>query len=197
MPPQNTVCKHYTWYRHEVCAAGVAYADVLREHEPMVNPAGREMTISYPCNSRFNMGGARCPRRELPSEAEFAAEQARLEAARAERRLARAWERLGRGYGLAAEAVYCRRFPPKDFTLSDLGVRGTTPIHVRQNGDGSWEVRCGMAIMGSAAETTTWESDPFSEGFRDNYLVGKGITEEAALDDLREEGRKMSQMLFI
>lgn len=55
---------------HKVCAAGVAYADVQKEHEP-IKYAGMgggkpvyTATRSLPCHAHHNHGGATCPKFE-------------------------------------------------------------------------------------------------------------------------------------
>jgi hypothetical protein len=187
----NTRCRHLTTHRDERCAAGVVYDSVLLNHDAIPGKT-RDHYQSYPCCTATNWGGATCGQFELPTPEEFSATQA-------EHDRSVALVRADRQYALAkrtADAFYAQRFPPKDFTFSGLGTRGTTRVHVRRLASGRWQARCGVAIMGYAKETTTWESDPFDEDFRDNVLQGEGESEMEALMRLNEEGADLSQLLF-
>lgn len=57
-------CKHFNGVSNNCCEAGVRY------------PLGR----SLPCIERFNKAGVVCDKREEPTDAEIAAEQAKVDA---------------------------------------------------------------------------------------------------------------------
>jgi hypothetical protein len=63
-------CIHYTGTAiNEVCAAGVKYADVT---DKTTTPH------SLPCIGRYNPGGAKCEKCQLPSPGEIEAEEAAM-----------------------------------------------------------------------------------------------------------------------
>ena len=73
----------------------------------------------------------------------------------------------------------------------NIGVNGTTPVHIIQHDDGTFEARVGIAIMGS---TNMDEQgflkcgyNPFHEDFHDNYACGTGKTKEEAIEALKKD----------
>lgn len=83
---------------------------------------------------------------------------------------------------------------------SHIGVAGTTPVHVKRMGDGTFKARCGIAIMGSTnmtgEEFMACGYDPFHPGFRDNWAEGDGATEEEALAALRADMRQTANSIW-
>jgi hypothetical protein len=78
-------CKHFTGIAADACAAGVAYASVGKDHEPIRYQNGSfgpvyTVTRSLPCIAERNLGGATCEKCDLPSAEEFAAEEAEMNA---------------------------------------------------------------------------------------------------------------------
>lgn len=74
---------------------------------------------------------------------------------------------------------------------SHIGVAGTTPVHVKSLDDGTFEARCGIAIMGSTnmdeAGFKACDYNPFHPAFQDNWAAGNGATEAEALDALKKD----------
>lgn len=78
---RETRCKHHTGMMNDTCAAGVRYLDVALDHEPIryrqrTGDHTYSMIRSFPCLGKYNLGGATCPKRELPSPEEVEAEEA-------------------------------------------------------------------------------------------------------------------------
>ena len=87
------------------------------------------------------------------------------------------------------------------YQCSNIGIAGTTPVHVKQHDDGSFEARCGFALMGatnmSDEEFAACNYDPFSDKFFDNYAVGKGGSEEQAIDKLKASMKATADSLWV
>ena len=78
-------CKHFGAPADSpTCAAGVKYADVTKDHEPIqyryLGSPGTPYTSrrSLPCLPNSNLGGAVCDKCELPTAEELAAEEAEI-----------------------------------------------------------------------------------------------------------------------
>jgi hypothetical protein len=79
-----TRCKHYNGtYGNEVCEAGVAYASVRIEGEWKYRYKGSKTVythgVCYPCLGKWNLGGATCDKREVPTAEEAAAEEREMQ----------------------------------------------------------------------------------------------------------------------
>jgi len=81
------------------------------------------------------------------------------------------------------------------FKCDHIGVAGTTDVHVKlrktQGGNDIYEARCGIALMGST-QMDEWgfkacNYDPFHPEFLDNYCIGRGATQEEAIERLKED----------
>lgn len=84
------------------------------------------------------------------------------------------------------------------FTCSAMGVSPTTKAYVRKT-DGGFEARMGVSVLGrtNLIGEQLERMTPFEGGFRDNYVVGEGATEEEALGKMREDMEALSRTLFI
>ena len=79
-------CKHFNGTMHDTCEAGVLYADVAVEHEPISyryqgDPPGAAYTHSksLPCLKKYDLIGCTCDKAEYPTAEEVeAAKQERL-----------------------------------------------------------------------------------------------------------------------
>lgn len=82
---------------------------------------------------------------------------------------------------------------------SHIGVAGTTAVHVKRLESGKYEARVGIAIMGYT--NMSWDdlkdANPFNDSFQDNFAVGIGDTEEAALSDLKSDMAKTADTLWL
>ncbi len=89
------------------------------------------------------------------------------------------------------------------FHCPHIGVAKTTEVFTRQNvtrgmtpkgmGEYSqWEARVGIAIAGSGAGDS---KDPFAKDFDHNYAVGKGDTEQEAIDKMNEEIQSTARII--
>lgn len=78
-------CKHFNGVQHEACRVGVRYKDVEADAPPMT---GRHL----PCLPNLKSGACEgaCAKREVPTEAEVAAEEARFKKSIADTMTARA-----------------------------------------------------------------------------------------------------------
>ena len=75
-------CVHFNGMQHESCTAGIRYVDVQKRHEPIALPGGRRsLRVSIPCLLNENHGGATCDKLKPPTEQEFEAKLAGIEAA--------------------------------------------------------------------------------------------------------------------
>ena len=78
-------CRHFTGMKDDVCKAGVRYADVQKDHDPIryVHRKSERVpythTRSFPCLGKYNLGGAVCDKLSLPTPEEVAAEEAEWE----------------------------------------------------------------------------------------------------------------------
>lgn len=85
------------------------------------------------------------------------------------------------------------------YQCSHIGVSGTTQVHVKRLQNGTYEARVGIAILGST--NMPWDdlkgANPFDDSFQDNFAVGIGDTEEAALSDLKSDMAKTADTLWL
>jgi hypothetical protein len=83
---------------------------------------------------------------------------------------------------------------------SNIGVNGTTPVHVQLQKDGTFEARCGFALLGTTnmtdGEFEACGYNPFHDNFYDNYATGKGITEEDAVAALKLNMKETADSLW-
>jgi hypothetical protein len=87
------------------------------------------------------------------------------------------------------------------YQCSNIGIAGTTPVHVKQHDDGAFEARCGFALMGATnmtdEEFKAVDYNPFHEKFYDNYSVGKGEDEEKAIAQLKANMKATADSLWV
>mgnify|MGYP001586671138 FL=1 len=83
------------------------------------------------------------------------------------------------------------------FTCRDIGVSGTTKVYVQQ-WETEFEARVGIALLGctNMKDSELENANPFAQDFRDNYARGVGKTQEEALENLKKEVGRLSEMLF-
>lgn len=88
----------------------------------------------------------------------------------------------------------------KIIKCENVGVSGTTPTHIQERPDGTFEARMGIALLGTTQMTKgEYEEcgyDPFHSKFFDNYVSGTGDTEAEAIEALKQDHRKMTQALW-
>ena len=86
------------------------------------------------------------------------------------------------------------------FTCSNIGLSGTTAVLVKKHKNGCFEARMGIALLGSANMTEDQMKEarfnPFNESWFDNYVSGKGETEEDAIEALKEDMKEMTDSLW-
>ncbi len=88
--------------------------------------------------------------------------------------------------------------PYSFFQCSLIGVAGTTQLVFRRHGDGTWEARVGIAIMGSTNMPLDElaEKNPFDDDFYDNYASGHAATQEAAIKALVRDARSIADSIW-
>lgn len=81
----------------------------------------------------------------------------------------------------------------------NVGVSGSTPCVVRQTGE-EFEARMGIALLGdtqmSEDEFKKCDYNPFHDDFNDNFVSGKGDTEQEAIEAMKLDLKKMTDMLW-
>lgn len=86
------------------------------------------------------------------------------------------------------------------YQCEHIGVAGTTDVHVKKLTDGTFEARCGIALMGTAnmdeAGFKACNSDPFHDLFHDNYASGIGPTEVGALEAMKNDMKLLVNSLW-
>jgi hypothetical protein len=84
------------------------------------------------------------------------------------------------------------------FHCTMIGISGTTKVFVKESPPGEFEARVGIAILGftNRKDDGLKDANPFDEDFRDNYSVGKGKTQEAALEDLKRDMKKTADSFW-
>ena len=87
------------------------------------------------------------------------------------------------------------------FQCENIGISGTTDVHVRQNHDETYEARVGIALLGitqmDESGFNACNHDPFNEKFFDNYAYGVGETEEEAINAMKRNMRQTAESLWI
>jgi hypothetical protein len=87
------------------------------------------------------------------------------------------------------------------YECSNIGIAGTTPVHIKQHDDESFEARCGFALMGatnmSEDEFSACDYNPFHDNFNDNYSIGFGVDEVSALEALKADMKLTADSLWI
>ncbi|TAN49053.1 MAG: hypothetical protein EPN21_13285 [Methylococcaceae bacterium] len=87
------------------------------------------------------------------------------------------------------------------YQCSNIGIAGTTPVHVKQHEDGMLEARCGFALMGATNMTeeafAACDHNPFHEKFYDNYSTGKGEDEGKAIAQLKANMKATADSLWV
>lgn len=87
------------------------------------------------------------------------------------------------------------------YQCSNIGIAGTTPVHVIKHDNGTFEARCGFSLIGatnmSEEEFAACEYNPFHEQFYDNYSVGKGADEAEALAELKTNMKATADSLWV
>jgi len=84
-------------------------------------------------------------------------------------------------------------------TCKHVGIAATTKIFIKATPTGredwpyKYEARVGVAIFGQSHNQT---DNPFDENFRDNYVSGKGMTEEKCMEELHKELANLSESLW-
>ncbi len=78
-----------------------------------------------------------------------------------------------------------------------VGIAGTTPVVIVQHvKDLVYEARVGIALLGQDNGGPERTKNPFDEQFRDNYAIGKGITEEEALEAMKKNMKNLAAPLW-
>lgn len=87
------------------------------------------------------------------------------------------------------------------FCCSHIGVSGTTDVVLKKLDNGTFEARCGFALLGQTnmdeAGFKACDSNPFHPEFHDNYAVGKGKTEAEALTNLKKDMHDVADTLWM
>ena len=84
------------------------------------------------------------------------------------------------------------------------GVSLITPVWasvcVMEDGEPGWEVRAGVSLLGCLSMTgkqlSAIDRNPFHPGFEDNICLGKGKTQEEAIEDMKGDIRQTSNSLW-
>lgn len=80
------------------------------------------------------------------------------------------------------------------------GLAGTTPVTIKQSAEG-FEARMGFALFGATNMDEDGfrraQNNPFHDEFHDNYAVGKGATQEAAIEALKREIHEIHESLWL
>jgi hypothetical protein len=84
------------------------------------------------------------------------------------------------------------------FQCDHIGVAGTTPVVVRRHGDGTYEARVGIALMGltNMPLNELANANPFDDDFYDNYANGHAATERAAIEALKRDMKSLADTLW-
>jgi hypothetical protein len=84
------------------------------------------------------------------------------------------------------------------FNCSTIGVGGTTKVFVRKVGE-SYVARVGIAILGSTnmKSADLVNANPFDESFKDNFAEGVGLTQEAALEDMKRDMGDIAESIWL
>jgi len=87
------------------------------------------------------------------------------------------------------------------FECSQIGLAGTTAVHVKEHDNGEFEARMGFSVFGSAnmsdEQFKEVDYNPFHEKFYDNFATGKGSSQDAAIDALKAELDSIYESMWI
>jgi len=87
------------------------------------------------------------------------------------------------------------------FMCGNIGIVGTTAVHVKKHESGIFEARCGFSLMGetnmTSEEFAACGNDPFNENFFDNYAIGKGDNQEQAITQLKANMKACADSLWV
>jgi len=87
------------------------------------------------------------------------------------------------------------------YECRNIGIAGTTPVHVKKHVGGSFEARCGFALMGatnmSEDEFSACDYNPFNDNFNDNYSTGFGADETSAIEALKADMKQTADSLWL
>lgn len=99
-------------------------------------------------------------------------------------------------YGSLIPSKMTREFTV--FNCSQAGVAGTTKVFVRKVGD-KFVARVGIVILGSTnmKEGELAVSNPFDPDFEDNYAEGIGVTQEAAIEDMKKDMGDIAESIWL
>lgn len=80
------------------------------------------------------------------------------------------------------------------------GLSGTTPVTIQKT-EAGYEARMGIALFGytnlDEEGLRKAQYNPFHEDFHDNYVSGKGATEEEAIEALKKDRHEMHESLWL
>lgn len=86
------------------------------------------------------------------------------------------------------------------FQCSTIGVAGLTDVHVKLHLSGVYEARMGITIMGmqnmTDKELDACDRNPFHAAFCENFAVGLGTTRDIAVQLMKEDCQRTSQMIM-
>lgn len=89
----------------------------------------------------------------------------------------------------------------KVFQCETMGISGTTPVHVKQNDQGAFVARVGIALLGSTQmDQAGFEAcghNPFHPEFYDNWVEGFGASEAEAINNLKTNMKATAECLWI
>lgn len=87
----------------------------------------------------------------------------------------------------------------KVYHCEHIGISGTTDVHVQKTED-RYEARMGIALFGmtnmDAEGFELCNSNPFHPKFHDNYVSGKGVTEEEAIENIKNDMKETHKGLW-
>jgi len=86
------------------------------------------------------------------------------------------------------------------FICEAIGVSGTTPVTIKEDSNG-FEARMGIALLGYSnldeEGMRKAQYNPFHEEFHDNYVSGKGATQEEAIEAMKQDQRDICEGLWV
>lgn len=82
------------------------------------------------------------------------------------------------------------------FICKDIGTAGITDVHMRENQDGTFTARMGIALMGSVNNDKSYGANPFDETFHDNFCEGTAKTKEEAVEKMVEDKKSICDSIW-
>lgn len=86
------------------------------------------------------------------------------------------------------------------FKCENIGVAGTTECFVMDDGNGKFEARMGISIMGCTNMDDEGfkqaEYNPFHDKFYDNYAYGVGDDKDSAIADMKKQMKETAESLW-